>query len=219
MIGADGLHSAVRRLAFGPERDYVRSTGLHVAITPLGEPVDDPHDVPIYNTPDRLVSIHPARDKALVAFIFRGANGFAYRDMKQHKRIVSETYADAGWRVPQLLERLRATEDLYFDAVGLVDLPAWSKGRITLAGDAGSCVSLLGDGSSLAIAGAHTLATALADRPADHAAPFGQYETVHRARITPKQRAVNCSAALLVSKTRFGLAARHLAARLWPGSI
>jgi hypothetical protein len=83
------------------------------------------------------------------------ANRFAYRDMEQHKRIVSEAYAGIGWRVPQLLEQLRATDDLYFDAVSLVDLRAWSKGRITLAGDAGSCVPLLGDGSSLAIAGAH----------------------------------------------------------------
>ena len=147
------------------------------------------------------------------------ANSFAYRDMEQHKRIVSEAYAGVGWRVPQLLEQLRATDDLYFDAVSLVDLPAWSKGRITLAGDAGSCVLLLGDGSSLAIAGAHTLATALADRPADYAAAFGQYEAVHTARVTPKQRAVNRSAPLLVPRARFGLAARSPVARLWPGGI
>jgi hypothetical protein len=30
------------------------------------------------------------------------ANSFAYRDMEQHKRIVSEAYAGVGWRVPQL---------------------------------------------------------------------------------------------------------------------
>ena len=124
VIGADGLHSAVRRLAFGPERDFVHPTGLYVATTPLGESAGDPHDVLIYNTPGRLVSIHPARDKALVAFIFRsGANGFAYRDMEQHKRIVNEAYAGAGWRVPQLLDQLRVTDDLYFDAVSLVDCP------------------------------------------------------------------------------------------------
>ncbi len=58
------------------------------------------------------------------------ANSFAYRDMEQHKRIVSEAYAGVGWRVPQLLEQFRATDDLYFDAVSLVDLPAWSKPKL-----------------------------------------------------------------------------------------
>jgi 2-polyprenyl-6-methoxyphenol hydroxylase-like FAD-dependent oxidoreductase len=220
VIGADGLHSAVRRMAFGPERDFVRSSGIHVATMPLGEPVEHPHEVLIHNTPGRLVSIHPARDNALIAFIFRSRNGdedIDYRNVDQHKRIVTEAYADAGWRVPQLLTRLADTDDLFFDAVSLVDLPTWSAGRITLLGDAASCVSLLGDGSSLAIAGAHTLATALGEQPGDHAAAFDGYERAHRARVAPKQRAITRSAALLVPKTRLGLAARNLAARLWPG--
>ncbi|GAB2999643.1 FAD-dependent monooxygenase [Amycolatopsis acidiphila] len=157
VIGADGLHSAVRRLAFGPEREFVRPAGIYVATMPLGEPVDHPQDVLIHNTPGRLVSIHPARDKALVAFIFRDETrtGIDHGDTDQHKRIVTEAYTGAGWRVPQLLERLQATDDLYFDAVSVVDLSTWSQGRVALAGDAASCVSLLGDGSSLAIAGAH----------------------------------------------------------------
>jgi 2-polyprenyl-6-methoxyphenol hydroxylase-like FAD-dependent oxidoreductase len=220
VIGADGLHSAVRHLSIGPEHNFVRPTGINVATMPLGEPVDDPRDVLIHNTPGRLVSIHPSRDKALVAFIFRSeVNGFDYRDMDQHKRIVTEAYTGAGWRVPQLLERLQTTDDLYFDAVSVVDLPSWSQGRITLVGDAASCVSLLGDGSSLAIAGAHTLAAALAEQPADHATAFGKYQTVHSARVTPKQRAIKRSAALLVPKTRLGIATRNLAARLWPGGL
>ncbi|MFI9815973.1 FAD-dependent monooxygenase [Saccharothrix variisporea] len=219
VIGADGLHSTVRRLAFGPERDFVRHAGLHVATTPLGERVDHPREVLIQNTPGRLVSIHPGRDEALLAFIFRGtATGVDHRDTDAHKRIVTQAYSDLGWRVPQLLQRFQAAEDVFFDAVSVVDLPAWSTGRIALLGDAASCVSLLGDGSSLAIAGAHTLATALADHPSDHTAGFGRYESVHRARVTPKQRGLKRSAALLVPKTRLGLATRNLAARLRPGT-
>jgi 2-polyprenyl-6-methoxyphenol hydroxylase-like FAD-dependent oxidoreductase len=166
-----------------------------------------------------MISIHPSRDKAQVAFIFRGEiTDFDYRDMDQHKKIVSEAYAGLGWRIPDLLARLRNTDDLYFDAVSLVDLPSWSQGRIALLGDAASCVSLLGDGSSLAITGAHTLATALV-ATADHTAAFADYETVHRTRVAPKQRNINRSAALLVPKTRLGLTARNLAARLWPGGL
>lgn len=218
VIGADGLHSAVRRLAFGPEREFVRPTGLYVATTPLGEAVDDPRDVLVYNTPGRLVSIHPSAGRALVAFIFRGdsAGDVGYRDPAQHKRIVTEAYADAGWRVPQLLDRLQVAGDLYFDAVSVVGLPAWSRGRVTLVGDAASCVSLLGDGSSLAIVGAHTLAAALAGQQ-DHNAAFTGYERRHRALVLPRPRGAGRAAALLVPKTRLGLAARNLAAKVWPG--
>ncbi|WP_327004078.1 FAD-dependent monooxygenase [Dactylosporangium sp. NBC_01737] len=107
VIGADGLHSAVRRLVFGPERDFVRHMGVWVATMPLDGPAEYPHDVLMHNTPGRLVSIHPSTGRAMVAFIFRGpmVDGFDHRDTAQHKRIVTEAYADAGWCVPELLCR------------------------------------------------------------------------------------------------------------------
>ncbi|GII55634.1 oxidoreductase [Planotetraspora thailandica] len=216
VVGADGLHSTVRRLAFGPEADFVRHMGVYVATMPLDGPVDHPHDVLMYNTPGRLVSIHPSRGRALAAFIFHSPaiTGFDYRDTEQHKRIVTEAYADAGWRVPELLERLQKTEDLYFDSVSQVRLPTWAQDRIALLGDAASCVSLFGDGSSLAMAGAHTLAESLA-RTADHAAAFRRYEIEHRTLVDPKQRNIGRATALLIPKTRMGIAARNLAARVW----
>lgn len=207
VVGADGLHSAVRRLAFGPEREFVRHMGVFVATLPLDAPSDSPHDVLLYNTPGRLASIHPARGRALAAFIFRSpmVPDFDYRDTAQHKRIVAAAYADAGWRVPELLERVAATGELYFDSVSQVRLPSWSRGRVVLVGDAASCVSLFGDGSSLAMAGAFTLASAMGD--------FARYEAAHRKLVEPKQRNIGRASAMLVPKTHIGLATRNLAAR------
>lgn len=218
VIGADGLHSTVRRLAFGPESGFVRHVGIYVATMPLGDPVEDPSCVLMHNTPGRLLAIDPSRGKALAAFIFRGGaiDGFDHRDTEQHKRIVTEAYADAGWRTPELLDRLRETEDLYFDSVSQVRLSGWARDRIGLLGDAASCVSLFGDGSSLAMAGAVTLAESLAAEPTDHTAAFRRYETTHRALVDPKQRGMRQAAALLVPKTRTGIAARNLAAKAWP---
>ncbi|WP_433044426.1 FAD-dependent oxidoreductase [Dactylosporangium sp. CS-033363] len=213
VVGADGLHSAVRRLAFPDAK--VEHLGVWVATMPLGEPAGDPRHVLLYNEPGRVVSIHPSRGEALVAFIFRGPDrpGLDHRDTALHRRLVAEAYRGAGWRVPSLLDKL-PTADVYFDSVSRVHLPAWTRGRITLAGDAASCVSLFGDGSSLAMAGAHSLASALAAADGDLALGLRRYEAGHRVRTDAKVRGAGRAAALVVPKTRLGLAARNAGARV-----
>jgi 2-polyprenyl-6-methoxyphenol hydroxylase-like FAD-dependent oxidoreductase len=215
VVGADGLHSTVRRLAFGPEGGFLRHLGVYVATAPLGAPADDPRDVLLYNTPGRLVSVHPARGEALVAFIFRGAAvpGLDHRDTARHRRILAEAYRpERGWRVPELLDKAVHADDLYFDGVGKVVLPSWSAGRVTLLGDAASSVSLFGDGSSMAIAGARTLAAALAG--GDQATALRRYEAEHRRRTDPLQRNAGVAVATMVPKRRAGIAVRNAAAKL-----
>lgn len=217
VVGADGLHSAVRRLAFGAERDFVRCLGVYVATTPLGEPPKEPHDVLLYNTPGRLVAMHPVRGEAGVAFIFRhpAVPNFDHRDSVQHRRILTQAYArEHGWRVPELLARAMRADDLYFDAVSKVVLPSWSAKRVVLLGDAAASVSLFGDGSSMAIAGAHTLAAALAE--GDHVTAFRRYEAEHRRRTDPGRHSAGLAAAMLIPKTRAGIVIRNAAARLLP---
>jgi 2-polyprenyl-6-methoxyphenol hydroxylase-like FAD-dependent oxidoreductase len=108
-----------------------------------------------------------------------------------------------------------AADDLYFDSVSRVRLPSWSQGRIALLGDAASCMSLFGNGSSLAITGAATLARALDDTPDDHATAFRAYEAGHRVRVRPTQRGRLVAGALLVPATRAGITARDLAVRVF----
>ena len=220
VIGTDGLHSMTRRLAFGPESDFVRHMGLYVATMQLGGPADNQRDVLLHNTPGRMVSVHPVRGRALAAFIFRSPEvpGFDYRDLAQHKEIVTNAYAGDGWRVPDLLDKLRTADDLWLDSVSQVRIDSWANGRVALLGDAASSVSLFGDGSTLAIAGAATLAQELAATPADHRSAFARYESGHRKLVDPKQGAVATAAAIMVPATRGGIAARNLATRLWPAA-
>jgi 2-polyprenyl-6-methoxyphenol hydroxylase-like FAD-dependent oxidoreductase len=194
VIGADGLHSVVRGLAFGV----------------------DP------NTPGRLVAVHPSVGGGIAAFIFRSpaVPDFDYRDLAQHKRLVAAAYGGLSWRVPRLLDLVRTADDLFFDSVSAVRLPSWSRGRIAVVGDAASCVSLFGDGSTLAMTGGFTLAEALGAALAEgrdgHAEAFRRYEAAHRKLVEPKQRNVALAASLLVPATRPGIVARNLATRLWP---
>ncbi len=214
VFGADGLHSTVRRLAFGPEPEFVRHLGIYVATLPLPGLSVDPRAVVMFNAPGRAVSVHPGRGEALAAFMFRGTRAdFDHRDTAQHKRLLTEAYAAGGWRVPELLERVRAADDLFFDSVSQVRLPTWSHGRIAVLGDAASCVSLFGDGSTLAMAGAYTLAEQLAGSPGDHAAALRRYEAAQRILVEPKLNGVARASAMMVPATRAGIAARNVTLR------
>jgi 2-polyprenyl-6-methoxyphenol hydroxylase-like FAD-dependent oxidoreductase len=217
VVGADGLHSTTRRLAFGPESSFVRHMGVYIATVSLGGAAESDTEMVMYNTPGSAVAIHPSRGTALAAFMFRAPEipGFDYRDTAQHRRLLEEAFRGAGWRLPALLARASEAEDLYFDAVSQVRLPSWSTGRVALLGDAASCVSLFGDGSSLAMAGASTLASALAST-ADVEVALLRYEAEHRKVTGPKQRNVSQGAAMLIPATRAGLATRNAATRLWP---
>lgn len=207
VVGADGLHSRVRRLAFGPEDRFVRHLGMYVATLDLDAPASDLSTVLLHGAPGRALAIHPTTGREGAAFMFRApldptANPVALLD---------RAYRGWGWRVPEVLERARTSDDLWFDAVSKVVLPRWSRGRTVLLGDAASCVSLFGEGSSLAIAGAAALATALAGAPVETA--LRTYEAEHRRRTAPKQRGVWLVSHLLVPATAPGLAMRNLAIR------
>jgi 2-polyprenyl-6-methoxyphenol hydroxylase-like FAD-dependent oxidoreductase len=119
--------------------------------------------------------------------------------------------------VPELLERFAASDEVHFDAVSRVRLDTWSRGRIAVVGDAASCVSLFGEGSSMAIIAATTLAGALVSHPNDPSAAFNRYEQVHRRRLRRRHRGVWVTAHLLVPATRSGVTARNTAIRMATG--
>lgn len=217
VVGADGLHSRVRRLTFGPESQFLTHLGLYIATTPLQQASAN-RTVLMHNAPGRAVAVHPTAGREIAAFIFRGPaqSNLRGQSMDQNKQTVVDAYSGMGWRVPELLNRVRDSEDLYFDSVSRVRLDSWTRGRIVLVGDAASCVSLLGEGSSMAIAGAATLAHELGTHADEPDAALRRYEHTHRKRVVRCQRGVAIAARLLVPATRAGTTVRNIPFRLWP---
>jgi 2-polyprenyl-6-methoxyphenol hydroxylase-like FAD-dependent oxidoreductase len=222
VVGADGLHSVVRHLTFGAESGFIRHMGMYVATLRIDEPFGSEHEVIIYNTPGRAVSVHPTRGHAIAAFIFRHGQvqHMDHRDTGMHKRLIAEAFTGAGWRVPELLDRIMDSDDLYFDAVSQVQLPRWSQQRTAVVGDAASCLSLFGDGSTLAMAGAYRLAHELAQW-ADCAEllpekAFARYEKAHRALVAPKLNGYRLGAAMVLPATKAGILTRNTIARAMP---
>ena len=130
---------------------------------------------------------------------------FDYRNIDQHKRLLESAFAGLGWRVPEFVAAARVASDMYFDQVARVHVPDWSRGRIALLGDAASCVSLFGDGSTLAMAGAYQLAAALAESAADPQRAFNHYQAIHGKLVSSKQKFMAFAASHIVPKSPIGL--------------
>ncbi|MEE1754716.1 FAD-dependent monooxygenase [Streptomyces sp. SP18CS02] len=181
VIGADGLHSHVRGLAFGPEEHHVRHLGYYAAAWQL------PNDLGVekgsvgYNVPGRLAAVGADhRDPALAgAFFVFAAPELAYdrHDPEQQKRLIGSAFSGLGWEVPRLLASLHRTPDLYFDSISRADADTWSKGRVCLIGDAACGATLGGMGTGAALVAAYVLAGELARARGDHRAAFLRYES------------------------------------------
>lgn len=213
VIGADGLHSNVRRLAFGPDSDFEHYLGCKVAAAV----VDGyrPRDELAYVThaaPGRQVSRVALRDdRTLALFVFRDASP----DISDPKAQLHNRFADVGWECPKLLAALNGQiDDLYFDVVSQVRMNRWSRGRVLLIGDAAGCISLLGgEGTGLAITEAYVLAGELHRAGGDHLRAFDAYEARLRPLIEAKQSNAQRLLGFFATRTRFGLWFRNLALR------
>jgi 2-polyprenyl-6-methoxyphenol hydroxylase-like FAD-dependent oxidoreductase len=192
VVGADGVHSGVRALAFGPETDYVRHLGAYTAYFTVPDPGDLDNWFLMYNAPGgRVAGLRPERGgtaKASLAFTSRTVH-YDRGDLRRQQEILAGTFAGVNWRVPALLSAMRDAPDFYFDTICQVHVEHWSRGRVALVGDAGYCGSpLTGLGTSMSLAGAYVLAGELASTPNDHEAAFGRYQDEMRAYVADCQK-------------------------------
>jgi 2-polyprenyl-6-methoxyphenol hydroxylase-like FAD-dependent oxidoreductase len=184
VIGADGVHSGVRGLAFGPEADYVRSLGAYTAYFTVADPGDLNNWLLMHNHPGGLVAaIRPERGgtaKAMVTFRSKGIN-YDRRDVRAQQKLVAQAFQPMGWRMPSLLTQMPDAPDFYFDAICQVRVDKWWRGRVVLLGDAGYCGSpLAGLGTSVSLVAAYVLAGELAAHREDPAAAFAAYQNEMR---------------------------------------
>jgi 2-polyprenyl-6-methoxyphenol hydroxylase-like FAD-dependent oxidoreductase len=170
VVGADGPHSAVRRLVFGPEEQFAKPVGGYNAWFSAPDRVGLDGWFLLYQAPGGLnASMRPSHDPAIAkAGLAFQSDPITYdrRDLDEQRQILVERFAGAGWHCDELLAAAQKADDFYFDSFAQIHMPSWSSGRVTLVGDAGYCASpLSGMGTSLALVGAYILAGELG--PAD----------------------------------------------------
>ncbi|SHN35107.1 FAD-dependent monooxygenase [Cryptosporangium aurantiacum] len=214
VVGADGLHSGVRRLAWGPEADYRWDTGYYFATFSAPNNLGLDHSGRLFNVPGKLVSVgHTDKGSgAMLAFASEPLD-YDHRDVEQQRRIVAERFAGLGWEVPALLDAARTAPDFYFDSLSQIHLDRWSNGRIALLGDAAWAPSLGGLGNGLAVVGAYVLAGELAGAT-DHSAAFARFEQVMRPYVEGCQKQGRGAGPFLAPPTAAKIKTRNRAYRM-----
>jgi 2-polyprenyl-6-methoxyphenol hydroxylase-like FAD-dependent oxidoreductase len=219
VIGADGLHSRVRQLAFGPDAGVEVSLGYHVAAFEVeGYRPRDELVYLGYGVPGRQIFRFSMRDdKTLFLFAFRDEylKTGSPTGEQERKAALAHAFADVGWECPGILAALAGVRDFYYDRVSQIRLERWTKGRTALVGDAAACVSLLaGEGAGLAMAEAYVLAGELCNCGGDHGAAFARYQEQLMPFLKRKQAAAAKFASSFAPKTSFGITFRNLVTRL-----
>ena len=213
VIGADGLHSRVRQLVFGPDAMFEYPMGCHVASFEVaGYRPRNGNAYVAYTAPGRYVARFPMRDDRMLFFVLLRDEHLKGRIPTNHlerKAALADALADIGWESAAILSAVAQADDIYFDSISQIRMESWAKGRVALIGDAAACPSLIaGEGAGFALAEAHVLAGELHRHGDDIAAALASYESRLQAVVARKQKHAESLAASFVPRTELGVRAR-----------
>ncbi|WP_067693421.1 FAD-dependent monooxygenase [Nocardia jejuensis] len=213
VIGADGVHSATRRMAFGPEEEFGTYLGGYMSFFTIPTPKDGitPGWMTMHPVPRASVGIRPDGDpvtsKAIIT-LRCDKDPALRRDVAAQKQLISDMLAKAGWHADYVLEAMATTPDFYFDELERVDMPTLNAGRVTLLGDAGFCGSpMTGMGTAMALVGAYILAGEIASSPDDLTAALARYEAAIVPFLDKAKELPGGGLKMMLPTTEFGLKA------------
>ncbi|MFF4700745.1 FAD-dependent monooxygenase [Streptomyces chattanoogensis] len=221
VVGADGVHSNVRRLAFGPEERFARHLGSYISAFSLPNELGLDREELYHALPNRLICEYSSAGDptAKGMMTFRAPRmTYDHRDRAQQLALLEAAFeGSGGWNVPRLLQAARQAPDFYFDGLQLIEMDRWSSGRVVLLGDAAHCASpASGQGTGMALVGAYVLAGELAAAGGDPAVAFDRYETEMRGYVTANHRLAEKFVTEMNVATRGQIRLRHLMLRILP---
>lgn len=218
VIGADGLHSRVRGLAFGPQHQFEKYLGYKVAAVEVeGYRPRDELVYVMYTEVGQQVGRFAMRgDRTLFLFTFAAPEieETPTDDIQAQKALLRKRFGASGWECPKILDALDGVKELYFDRVSQISMGpqagSWARNRVCLVGDAAFCVSLLaGQGCSLAMTAAYILAGELHNSGPDFATAFARYQERFAPFVGQKQKSALRFAGTFAPKSRFSMFLRN----------
>ncbi len=219
VVGADGMHSAVRALAFGEESRYARYLGYYAASFTTANHLGLDRTGRLYSVPGRTAGVYSARQNTEAKAMFFFASpplDHDPHDVTRQRQLLVDRFAGMGWEVPRLLRAALREPDFYFDSCSQIVLDRWSTGRVVLLGDAGYAAGPGGNGTGTAIVAAYLLAGELAGAPGDHGLAFTRYEQRLRDYVRRNQQQAQDGVGFLAPPTRARIWLRNQSFRALP---
>ncbi|MBP2450168.1 FAD-dependent monooxygenase [Mycolicibacterium lutetiense] len=211
VVGADGLHSGVRRLTFG---DNVSESflGGYLSVVSVPKTLARDGEMTGYFKPGHMAGIYTADhlDDARAVYIFRPSRplDYDYRDADRQKAQLRAAFEHMSSEVDGWLDEVPRTPTFYFDAITQLEMTTWSRGRVTLVGDAGYCPGpAVGGSTSLAVYGAYVLAAEMVRAGDDYAAAFANYERTMLAPVQSSRKLARVNARTVVPMSGWGIRA------------
>ncbi|MBO2466166.1 FAD-dependent monooxygenase [Actinomadura sp. LCR2-06] len=219
VVGADGLHSNVRRLVFGDESRFSTFAGAYLGVLTLPNAAGLDGELLMHVGVGRTVGMYGARhlDDARALFLFRSDRELDYhhRDVPRQKELLRDAFSGMHPDVDRWLDELDRTPAFYFDSITQLHMDTWSQGRTTLVGDAGySPGAAVGGSTTLAIVGAYVLAGELARADGDHDRAFPAYERAMSGPVRGSRAVALSAAKTLIPTSRLGVRGLAQGARL-----
>ncbi|MFD2467117.1 FAD-dependent monooxygenase [Amycolatopsis silviterrae] len=219
VVGADGLHSNVRRLTFGDESRFSSFIGAYLGVLTLPNTVGLEGELRIHVGIGRTAGIYGARHlaEARALFLFRSERELDYhhRDVPRQKDLLRGAFAGLHPDVDRWLDHLDGSPAFYFDSITQLRMDTWSRGRVTLVGDAGYCPGpAVGGSTTLAVVGAYVLAGELARAGGDHSRAFPAYERAMAEHVRGSRASALSAAKTLIPTSRLGVQGLAYGARL-----
>jgi 2-polyprenyl-6-methoxyphenol hydroxylase-like FAD-dependent oxidoreductase len=219
IVGADGLHSNVRRLVFGDESAFTHFIGAYFGVLSLPNASNLDGELRMHVGVGRTAGMYGARHigDARALFLFRSDREleFDHRDVSHQKQLLRSAFTGMHGEVDRWLDELERTPAFYFDSITQIRMETWSRGRTTLVGDAGYCPGpAVGGSTTLAVVGAYVLAGELAVAKGDVERAFRAYERKMAEPVRASCEVALSAAQTLVPKSRFGAQALIQGARL-----
>ncbi|WP_433362756.1 FAD-dependent monooxygenase [Streptosporangium sp. CA-115845] len=193
VVGADGLRSTVRRLAFGAPEKYLHRLNYMIAAFAL------PEDLPGLTRGEGAILVEPGRSFWVFPFADRPSTVlFSYRtdDVDAEfatpaARRIREVYGPEplGEMMEAAVRVLESSDEYLFDSVEQARLDRWHRGRVVLVGDAAWCPTLYsGMGATSGIAGADLLGAMLRRHPGDLEQALTSWEQKLRPYVDAHQK-------------------------------
>jgi len=216
VIGADGLHSRTRELAFGPQSQFEKYLGYKVAALEVAgyTPRDELTYVMYTRVRQQIVRFSMRDDRTMFLFTFTDENPELPGDLPEQKDLLRKKFKNSGWECGRILDALDSLDSLYLDRMSQIRMNPqqglWSRARVALVGDAAFCISLLGgQGAALAMVAAYLLAGELRRTNGDYASAFTRYQDLFGPFALQKQDAALRFAGAFAPKSKFALFLRN----------